>query len=100
MDKLPIGVDINDLIDHLRILSWEASDILVYYSKLLEEKENKTNFLQNANNEDPVTLADLKVNEMIIHEINEKYKNINWEILSEENAKIDLKKLILTSYGY
>jgi len=97
VDKLPIGVDINDLIDHLRILSWKASDILVYYSKLLEKKENKINFLQNANNEDPVTLADLKVNEMIIHEINEKYKNINWEILSEENAKIELKKININS---
>ena len=69
MDKLPIGVDINDLIDHLRILSWKASDILVYYSKLLEKKENKINILKNANNEDPVTLADLKVNEMIIKKL-------------------------------
>ena len=39
------------------------------------------------NNEDPVTLADLKVNEINIKKINEKYKNINWEILSEENVK-------------
>ena len=36
-----------------------------------------------------MTLADLKVNEIIIKRINEKYKNINWEILSEENVKID-----------
>jgi len=34
-----------------------------------------------------VTLADLKVNEIIIKGINEKYKNINWDILSEENVK-------------
>ena len=40
-------------------------------------------------NEDPVTLADLKVNELIIKRINEKYKNINWDILSEENVKIE-----------
>jgi 3'(2'), 5'-bisphosphate nucleotidase len=33
-------------------------------------------------------LADLKVNEIIIKRINEKYKNINWDILSEENVKI------------
>ena len=93
MYKVPIGVDINDLIDHLRILSWEASDILIYYSKLLKKKENNINILKNANNEDPVTLADLKVNEMIIKEINKKYKNVNWEILSEENVKIDSNKI-------
>ena len=44
-------------------------------------------FLDNNNLEDPVTIADLKVNELIIKDINEKYKNIEWDILSEENAK-------------
>ena len=39
-----------------------------------------------------LTLADLKVNELIIKEINEKYKNINWDILSEENVKNSLRK--------
>ena len=43
--------------------------------------------LKNNNEDDPVTLADLKVNEIIIKRINEKYKNINWDILSEENVK-------------
>ena len=37
---------------------------------------------------DPVTLADLKVNQLIIKRINEKYKDIDWEILSEENVKL------------
>ena len=87
MIKLPSGVDINNLIDDVRIFSWEASDILLYYSKLLENADDKTNILQNNNEEDPVTLADLKVNELIIKRINEKYKNINWDILSEENVK-------------
>ena len=49
---------------------------------------NKINILKNTNNESPVTLADLKVNETIIKRINEKYKGIIWSILSEENAKI------------
>ena len=51
----------------------------------------ESNILENDNNEDPVTLADLKVNELIIQKINQKYKNIDWEILSEENVKIDPK---------
>jgi len=91
MIKLPFGVDINNLIDDIRILSWQAADILLYYSKLLEDSDDKRNILRYDNEEDPVTLADLKVNEIIIKGINEKYKNINWDILSEENVKISSK---------
>ena len=88
MIKLPFGIDINNLIDDIKIFSWQAADILIYYSKLLENSDYKKNILKNNNEEDPVTLADLKVNELIIKRINEKYKNINWDILSEENVKI------------
>ena len=86
MVKLPFGVFINNLIDDLRILSWEACDSLLYYSQMLRDPNNKSNIVRN--NDDPVTLADLKVNEIIIQGINEKYKDINWEILSEENVKV------------
>ena len=88
MIKLPTGVEINNLIDDLRDFSWEASEILIYYSKILKDTNNKSNILKNDNNEDPVTIADLKVNELIIQRINEKYKDISWGILSEENVKI------------
>ena len=88
MIKLPSGLDINNLIDDLRLFSWEAYEILIYYSQIIKDTNSKSNFLHNINNEDPVTLADLKVNEIIIKRINEKYKNISWEILSEENVKI------------
>ena len=91
MIELPSGVDINNLIDDVRIFSWQAADILLYYSKLLEDSDDKKNILKNNNEDDPVTLADLKVNEIIIKRINEKYKNINWDILSEENVKISSK---------
>ena len=88
MIKLPSGIDINNLIDDIKIFSWQAADILIYYSKLLENSDYKKNILKNNNEEDPVTLADLKVNELMIRRINEKYKNINWDILSEESVKI------------
>jgi len=91
MIELPSGVDINNLIDDIRIFSWQAADILLYYSKLLENSDDKSNILKNNNEEDPVTLADLKVNEIIIKRITEKYKNIKWDILSEENVKISSK---------
>jgi len=87
--KLPSGVEINSLIEDLRIFSWEAADVLLYYSKILKDPKHKTDILKNDNNEDPVTIADLKVNNLIIKRINEKYKDINWEILSEENVKIE-----------
>ncbi len=92
MIKLPSGVDIENLIDDLRIFSWEASNILLYYSQIVKDSNNKSNILKNDNKEDPVTLADLKVNEIIIEKINEKYENIDWEILSEENVKLQPHK--------
>ena len=92
MIKLPSEIDVNNLIDDLRILSWEAAEVLLYYSKILKDSDFKSNILKNDNIEDPVTKADLKVNEVIIQRINEKYKGVDWEILSEENVKIDPQK--------
>ena len=46
MIKLPSGVDINNLIDDIRIFSWQAADILLYYSKLLEDSDDKKNILK------------------------------------------------------
>ena len=92
--KLPCGVNIENLINDLRIFSWEASEIFLNYSKILRDSQDKSNILKNDNNEDPVTLVDLKVNELIIQRINSKYKDINWEILSEENVKIAPQKSI------
>ena len=88
MIKLPSGVRIEDLINDLRILSWEASETLLSYAQILKDTNNKSNILENNNFDDPVTLADLKVNELIIKKLNEKYKYINWGILSEESVKI------------
>ena len=88
MIKLPSGLEIKNLIDDLRIFSWEACETLLYYSQILRESNNKSNIIKNDNYDDPVTSADLKVNEVIINRINDKYKEIDWEILSEENVKI------------
>ena len=76
MTKLPFGLDINNLICDLRILSWEVADILIYYSNLIRNPEEKAYIIQNKFSEDPVTLADLKVNEIIINRINKNYKKI------------------------
>ena len=46
MIRLPFGVDINNLIDDIRIFSWQAADILLYYSKLLEDSDGTRNILK------------------------------------------------------
>ena len=66
MIKLPFGVDIDNLIEDLRIFSWEASEILLFYSKRLKDNNQKKEIIKNNNDENPVTLADLKVNDLII----------------------------------
>ena len=88
MIKLPSGIDIQNLINYLKIFSWEASDVLLHYAQILKDTKNKNDILKNDNIKDPVTLADLKVNEIIIRKINEKYNGIDWKILSEENVKL------------
>ena len=93
MVKLPINVDIHNLIDDLRIFSWEAADILIYYSSMLKNSDFKKKIIKNTNLDDPVTLADLKVNEIIIERIKKNYKAINWEIC-RENVKNNLTILI------
>ena len=93
MFRLPIGVDINNLIDDLRIFSWEAADIFLYYSQILKNPINSKKIIKSKGKEDPVTSADLKVNDLIIKRINENYKNVDWDILSEENVKKDSKNL-------
>ena len=89
MIKLPSGVNIKDLVNDLILVSWEASDKLLYYSQIVGDTKDKSNILKNENRDDPVTIADLTVNELIIQKIQEKYKHIDWDILSEENVKSD-----------
>ena len=93
MFKLPIGVDINNLIENLRFFSWEASDILLYYSQLIKDSGNFKKIINNENYDDPVTIADIKVNDLIIKRITENYKNTYWNILSEENVKMKVDYL-------
>ena len=88
MVTLPNGVLINNLIKDLRIYSWEAADILLNYSEKIKDFDYKRDFLRSLDHNDPVTEADLKVNESIIQNIQNNYLEANWKILSEENVKI------------
>ena len=95
--KIPLGLDIHNLIDDLRNFSWEASKVMLYYAKEIKNFEEKKNIIKTKSNEDPVTLADLKVNELIIQRINQKYPNFDWGILSEENVKMSPENYISNS---
>ena len=86
MCNLPIGININNLIEDLKIICWEASDVLLYYSQKLKDNQCNKNFIKTKSFNEPVTLADLEVNNLIIKKIKQKYLNIKWNILSEENA--------------
>ena len=90
MVNLPDGVFINNLIEDLKNYSWEAADILLDYSEKIKNLSFKKEILKSLDLKDPVTKADLKVNETIIENIQKNYININWEILSEENVKNEL----------
>ncbi len=87
---LPEGLELDYLIDDLRILSWQAADILLYYSNQLRNEKAKRDFIKTKDNNEPVTLADLEVNELIINGIRERYQKIEWQLLSEENGIIKL----------
>ena len=87
MIKLPNGVNINNLIGDLRDFSWESADILKYYYQRIKDDKYKGKLIKFKATNDPVTLADLKVNETIIKRINERYCDVNWNFLSEENNK-------------
>ena len=89
MKRLPEGVNISHLINKLRSLSWEAADIFLHYSEMMKDPIYKSTLINNMIDHDPVTIADLKVNDLVIKRINESFRNVNWEILSEENIKLE-----------
>tara|TARA_Y100001978_G_C23604967_1_gene390672 strand:+ start:58 stop:969 length:912 start_codon:yes stop_codon:yes gene_type:complete len=89
--KLPSGVDIDHLICDLRNFSWEAAEIMLYYSNKINRSENTSNIIYKNDIDGPVTKADLEVNEIIIKRISQKYRDVNWAFLSEENVKLGIK---------
>ena len=86
--KLPEGLDIDYLIDDLRRLGWEAANIMLLYSNQFRNEKAKKDLIKTKDNNEPVTLADLEVNDLIINHIREKYQKVKWHLLSEENGMI------------
>ena len=87
MTKLLSSLKTDDLINSLRKFSWEAASIMLNYSQKMEIINNDSKFVNLKNNNEPVTSADLEVNKLVINRIKEKYPDIMWGFLSEENFK-------------
>jgi len=85
---LPEGVELENLIQNLRELSWGAADILIAYAR---GEKPPFGFPQVLEVEDgcdgPVSAADLAVNTWLLDGLKSKYSSIDWFLLSEENAK-------------
>ncbi len=90
MLKLPFNVDIHNLISDLKIISWQAYDILQHYSNEIKDNNKNEELIKYKYADDPVTIADLKVNNLVISEIHKRYPNINWGFLSEEKGELNI----------
>ena len=90
MIKLISDLKTENLIKSLKEFSWEAAHIMIHYSQEIKNINNNSKLVKFKNNKEPVTIADLKVNRLIISRIKEKYPDIMWGFLSEENFKKDV----------
>ena len=97
--NLPKGVYIDNLIADLKKFSLEASEILLYYSKKLQDPSFKNEIINKTDSNQPVTVADLKVNELIKKRIKEFYPEVCWDFLSEEDSKLE-GKLFYPKYNW
>jgi len=97
--NLPNDVDIDNLIADLKKFSWEASKILLYYSKKIKDSNYRSEIINNTDQNQPVTLADLKVNELIKKRIKDSYPDVCWDFLSEEDSKLE-ENLFNSKYNW
>ena len=89
--NLPKSINLDKLINNLKFVCWEASDILVNYSQKIADEQYENQFIKYKEINEPVTLADIEVNNLILRFFKENYPNVDWFVLSEENNKEDLK---------
>jgi len=89
--NLPKSINLEKLINNLRLICWEASDILLNYSQKIQVEQYQNQFIKYKGINDPLTLADIDVNNLILKFFKENYPNEDWYILSEENNKEELK---------
>ena len=91
---LPQGVNLKDLLESLRYLSWGAADILLAYAKGQQPPYGFSKDLVVEDLEDgPVSKADLAVNSWILKGLKAGFPKAQWKLLSEENAKQEINPM-------
>ena len=81
MIKLPSGVDIKNLINYLKIFSWEASDALLHYAQILKDTKNKNDILKN-DNIDYIIFHEGNINEDDQDYINNKTELLKFKFIN------------------
>jgi len=90
MISLPRGVNLDDLLKFLRNIGLKSSFMLRNFERDLVPLYNSTDNLHlNLNKKELVTEADLNLNKYILNEFKKSYPNTAWDIISEENAKLN-----------
>ena len=85
---VPKGVELKNLLDELRKLSWAAADVLMAYARGHEPPFGFPKSLTIEEGGDgPVSAADMAINELLISGLEDSLSYKDWDILSEENSK-------------
>ncbi|MFZ9216665.1 MAG: 3'(2'),5'-bisphosphate nucleotidase CysQ [Vulcanococcus sp.] len=88
---LPAGIEEEQLLAHLRRLSWGAADILLAYGRGEQPPYGFPKALSvDEGGEGPVSAADLAVNQWLLDGLAQAFPDAGWTLLSEETAKDQL----------
>jgi len=88
---LPNGVTLDQLLAHLRSLSWGAADILMAYARGLQPPHGFSRELTVEDSGDgPVSAADRAVNSWLLDGLVSAFPLTEWELLSEETTNKQL----------
>ena len=89
MIRLPKGVNLNDLIQFLRDVGLQSSSMLRNFeNELIPLYDSNENLHLIQNNNEPVTAADQALNKFFLDKFNKNYPKTDWDIVTEENAKL------------
>ena len=90
---LPKDVDLSELLESIKILGWDVSEILSSYNQNIKNPEEFQKKLKIINYKTgPVTAADIEINNFIKNRINKLFPLADWDFLSEEDIKSNEKK--------
>ena len=90
MINLPDEVNLDDLLLFLKEVGKESSIILrKFENESIPLYDSIEDFSNYKNKDAPVTKADLEINQLILDRFSENYPNIDWEIITEENTKVN-----------